>query len=242
MGNGLGPSRFPWSSVTSTSSSSGDFARALPLFLEATRGDKLGKVVPREMRFVFNGEGRGIGFGCTNVAERDIPAFLGLLEEASPLHALSETFSFASSDIGNACGSRRDDEGRVGFLLARLPSAWAGGSGGLLRSGRPRFFAAGRGVDAGLLSRLRAADFMMTRGRGRSLAGDRAVSLVAGEDCLEVEASLASGKRGGIVRVALGLLRRVEDTPEGFCREEDGPSDGRPSRISMSSDIGLNNS
>lgn len=96
MGNGLGPPRLPRPSVKSTSSSSGDSARALPLSLEEERGDRLGKVVPREMRFVFNGEGRGIGLGvCTSVAARDITAFLVLLEEASPLRAPSETFSFA---------------------------------------------------------------------------------------------------------------------------------------------------
>ena len=241
MGNGLRPPRFPRPSVKS--SSSGDFARALPLSSEAERGDKLGKVVPRETRLVFNGEGSGIGFGvCTNVAARDIAAFLVLLEEASPLRAPSETFSFACSDIGNSCGSRRDDEGVAGFLAVRLLSALEGSSGVLLRNGKPRFCAAGRGVDSGLLSRLRGTDFMMTRGRGRGLAGNRRVSLAVGEDGLEVEESLASGNRRAAVRVTLGLLRRVGSASEGLCREEDGPPGGGSSRITISSDIGLNKS
>ena len=66
-------------------------------------------------------------------------------------------------------------------------SPLAGSSGVLLRSGRPRFCAAGRGVDSGLLSRLRGADLMTTRGRGRGLAGDRGVSLAVWEDGLELD-------------------------------------------------------
>lgn len=101
----------------------------------------------------------------------------------------------------------------------------------------------GRGfVDSGLLSGLQGTDFMMTRGRGRGLAGDRGVSLAVGEDGLEVEESLASGSRRAAARVALGLLRRVENVSEGFCREEDGPLGRGSLRISISSDMGLNKS
>ena len=73
----------------------GDFACALTLSFEEDRGDKL-KVVLRSTGFIFNGEGRGISFVVhTNVAARNMIGFLVLVEEASRLHPLPETFSLA---------------------------------------------------------------------------------------------------------------------------------------------------